>query len=142
MPHVVKRLSAFFGDRHVRFIGARDPESTAWIDANLQPRNDVATSPDLVCGLTLPAAEKPPGRPLLGVAVRSRSEPDDLSHVVRLCARATELGFRVRRIVLATGRVRTQDLEATARLGLDDTELVSTDDLDAISRAIGECTVL
>jgi len=142
MPHVVKRLSAFFGDLHVRFIGARDPESTAWIEANLQPRIDVATSPDLVCGLTLPAAEKPPGRPILGVAVRSRSEPDDLSHVVRLCARATELGFRVRRIVLATGRVRTQDLEATARLGLDDTELVSTDDLDAISRAIGECTVL
>jgi hypothetical protein len=77
---------------------------------------------------------------VFGVAVRSRSEPDDLTHVRRLCDRAVELGFRVRRIVLATGRVRERDLEATARLGLDATELVSSDDLDDISRAIGECT--
>jgi polysaccharide pyruvyl transferase WcaK-like protein len=124
----------------VRFVATRDPESTSWIEANLQPHVKVATAPDLVCALTLPPADRPEGPPVFGVSVRSRSEPDDLTQVRRLCDRAVELGYRVRRIVLATGHVRERDLEATARLGLDRTELVSSDDLDDISRAIGECT--
>lgn len=139
VPHVVERLRWFFGHPSVRFIGARDPESTDWIERNLAPAVEVATAPDLVCALTLPPVERPAGPPIFGVAVRSRDQPDDLSNVRRLADRAIELGYRVRRIVLATGDVRARDLVATERLGLPDTELISTNDLDAISRAIGEC---
>ena len=141
MPHAVTRLRSFFRHPSVRFVGTRDPESTAWVEANLQPSAPVRTSPDLVCGLTLPTVARPPGQPIFGVAVRSRKEPDDLTQVRRLCERAVELGYRVRRIVLATGDVRMRDLEATAGLDLPDTELISTDDLAEISRAIGECSV-
>ena len=142
VPHVVERLRAFFDDPGVRFIGTRDPESSAWIERHLRPTAPVATAPDLVCGLTLPAAERPAGPPIFGVAVRSRREPDDLTQVRRLCERAVELGYRVRRIVMATGRVRARDDLATEGLGLPDTELVSSDDLDVISRAIGECSAI
>ncbi len=141
-PHVVARLRSFFGHANVRFVGSRDAESSAWIERHLQPSVPVATAPDLVCGLTLPVVERPAGPPIFGVAVRSRKEKDDLTQVRRLCERATALGYRVRRIVLATGRVRTRDLEATADLGLPDTELVSSDDLATITRAIGECTAM
>jgi polysaccharide pyruvyl transferase WcaK-like protein len=141
IPYIVRRLEIFFTHPSVRFVGTRDPESSAWIEQNLHPGVPVTTAPDLVCGLTLPAVERPAGQPIFGVAVRSRNQTDDLTHVRRLCERAVELGYRVRRIVLGTGKVRERDLEATAGLGLPDTELVSTDDLDAISRAIGECTV-
>jgi hypothetical protein len=142
VPYIVRRLAGFFGDPNVRFIGTRDPESSAWIEDNLHPTAAVRTAPDLVCGLTLPPSVKPPGPPIFGVAVRSRKQPDDLSHVRALCDRAAELGYRVRRIVLGTGGVRERDLVATDGLDLPDTELISTDDLDEISRAIGECTVL
>lgn len=142
VPGAVRRLDAFLGHANVRFIGTRDPESTAWIDEHLHPAVPVTTAPDLVCGLSLPAVERPGGQPVLGVAVRSRRQPDDLSHVRALCLRGIELGYRVRRIVLATGRVRERDELATAGLDLPDTELIATDDLAAISRAIGECTVL
>ena len=142
MPHVVARLAAFFGHPSVRFVGARDPESRAWIEANLRPSAPVANAPDLVCGLTLPSVARPAGQPIFGVSVRSRKEPDDLTQVRRLCERAVELGYRVRRIVLATGAVRARDIVATEGLGLGDTELVSSDDLDVISRAIGECTAM
>jgi hypothetical protein len=142
IPYSVRRLELFFGSPSVRFIGTRDPESSGWIEENLRPRVPVATAPDLVCGLTLPSAVRPPGQPIFGVAVRSRSEPDDLSHVRALCERAMSLGYRVRRIVLATGNVRRRDLEATDGLGLPDTELISSDDLDVISRSIGECTAM
>ncbi len=142
IPYIVQRLRVFFTHPHVRFIGTRDPESTAWMEENLHPSVPVNTAPDLVCGLTLPPVERPAGPPIFGVAVRSRSQPDDLTQVRLLCERAIELGYRVRRIVLATGKVRQRDIEATERLGLPDTELVSSDDLDVISRAIGECTVI
>jgi polysaccharide pyruvyl transferase WcaK-like protein len=141
-PDVVEQLRSFFGHPSVRFIGTRDPESSAWIEEQLRPTAPVATSPDLVCGLTLPPVERPAGQPIFGVAVRSRKQPDDLSHVRRLCERAVELGYRVRRIVLATGAVRARDEVATAGLDLPDTELVATDDLDEISRAIGECSAM
>jgi polysaccharide pyruvyl transferase WcaK-like protein len=142
VPHVVAGLGSFFRHPNMQFVGTRDPESTDWIEANLHPRVPVATAPDLVCGLTLPPVERPAGQPIFGVAVRSRNQPDDLTHVRRLCDRAVELGYRVRRIVLATGRVRERDDVATEGLDLPDTELVSSDDLDVISRAIGECTAI
>jgi polysaccharide pyruvyl transferase WcaK-like protein len=142
VPDVVRSLRSFFNHRSVHFVGARDPESAAWIKANLDPSAALVTAPDLVCGLTLPPVERPVGPPIFGVAVRSRSEPDDLTQVRLACRRAEELGFRVRRIVLGTGKVRARDAVATDRLDLPDTELVSTDDLDAISRAIGECTAI
>jgi polysaccharide pyruvyl transferase WcaK-like protein len=140
VPHVVDRLRSFFTDPAVRFVGSRDEESTGWIAEHLRPSAPLVTAPDLVCALTLPAAERPTDPPIFGVAVRSRNGPDDLSHVRALCQRAASMGYRVRRIILATGKVRARDLEATAGLELPDTELVSTDDLDAISRAIGECS--
>jgi polysaccharide pyruvyl transferase WcaK-like protein len=142
VPRVVGRMRSFFGHRSVRFVGVRDPESAAWVERNLRPVVPIRIAPDLVCGLTLPPVERPAGQPIFGVAVRSRSEPDDLTQVRRLCERAIELGYRVRRIVLATGRVRARDEVATEGLDLPGTELVASDDLDAISRAIGECTAI
>ena len=136
------RLRRFFRDPAVRFIGVRDVESEAWIREHLEPAIDVRVAPDLVCGLSFPEAARPAGPPILGVAVRDRGTPDDLTHVRRLCERAVEMGYRIRRIVLSTGPIRERDLAATERLGLADTELVSSNELDDLSRAIGECAVL
>ena len=90
----------------------------------------------------LPHVERPADPPIFGIAVRKRAGTDDFTQVRKLAARAQELGYRVRRIVLATGRTRAADMEATRQLGLDDTDLIASDDLDTISRAIGECTAM
>ena len=138
----VARLRRFFRHRAVRFVAARDAESARWIEGRLAPSVAVERSADLACAVTLPAAVPPAGQPIFGVNVRQRLDGvDDLSHVRALCERAAAQGYRIRRIVLATDGVRAADLAATARLGLDDTELVATDDLAAISRAVGECRV-
>jgi polysaccharide pyruvyl transferase WcaK-like protein len=140
-PQVIDELRRFFGHRNMRGIATRDEGSAAWIRDNLSPRVPVRVSTDLVCSLDLPPAEPPAGPPIFGVAVRRRDTPDDLSQVRRLCQRAISMGYRLRRIVLATGQVREDDLEATAGLGFEDAELISSDDLGEISRAIGECAV-
>jgi polysaccharide pyruvyl transferase WcaK-like protein len=141
-PWVVDRLRLFFQHPSVRFIGTRDLQSSQWIAEHLAPSVPVVTAPDLVCGLTLPAVTRPADPPIFGVAVRQRRTPDDLSRVRQLCLRAIELGYRVRRIVLATGRVMERDLVATEALDLPDTELVATNDLATITRSIGECTAI
>lgn len=140
-PEVVADLRRFFGHPNVRGIATRDEGSAAWIRDNLSPRVPVRVTTDLVCSLDLPPAQPPAGPPIFGVAVRRRETPDDLSQVRRLCERAISMGYRLRRIILATGRVREHDVEATAGLGFEDTELITSDDLDDISRAIGECSV-
>jgi polysaccharide pyruvyl transferase WcaK-like protein len=141
VPHVVARLALFFGHPNVRLIGVRDEESASWVRNHLGPSAPLVTTPDLVSALTFPAVQRPADAPVLGVAVRGGKTPDDLAHVRRLCRRALERGYRVRRIVLATGRTRAIDLRSVDALGLPDTELVASDDLAVISRAIGECTV-
>lgn len=141
-PDVVEELGRFFRHRNLRGIAARDVGGAAWIRDNLHPKVPVRVTPDLVCSLDLPTVQRPAGPPIFGVAVRQRETPDDLTHVRRLCEKAVSMGYRLRRIVLATGPVRERDVEATAGLGFEDTELISSDDLDDISRAIGECTVM
>jgi polysaccharide pyruvyl transferase WcaK-like protein len=141
-PEVIEDLRRFFRHRNLRGVATRDEGSAAWIRDNLDPRVPVRVTPDLVCSLALPTVQRPAGPPIFGVAVRQRETPDDLTQVRRLCKRAISMGYRLRRIILATGRTREDDIEATADLGFEDTELISSDDLDEISRAIGECTVL
>lgn len=135
-------LRAFLTHPNVRSIGARDEPSAAWIRTALAPSAPVRVSPDLVCGLDLPPVDRPTDPPIFGVAVRRRETPDDLRQVRRLCEKALALGYRLRRLVLATGPTRRDDAEATTALGFEESELISTDDVDAISRAIGECSVL
>jgi polysaccharide pyruvyl transferase WcaK-like protein len=141
-PHAVERLRTFFQHPSVRSIGARDSSSAEWIRQNLQPSAPVVTTPDLVCALRLPDVNRPSDPPIFGIAVRRRAKPDDLTHVRRLGERAQALGYRLRLLVLATGPTRARDLEATRDLGFADSELISTDSLDAITRAIGECTAM
>jgi len=142
LPQAVDRLRGFFQHASVRSIGTRDETSAQWIRDNLRPHAPVMAAPDLVCALRLPPVERPADPPIFGVAVRRRSGPDDLTQVRLLCERAVALGYRLRRIVLATGATRVRDLAATRELGFDDTELVSSDNLDDITRAIGECTAM
>ena len=59
-----------------------------------------------------------------------------------MAERGRALGYRLRSIVLATDEVREKDEAALARLDLPVDEVVASDDLAALSRAIGECTML
>ncbi len=141
-PAAIARMRRFFGHSSLRYVHARDEESAAWIDRHLAPRVPVVIAPDLVCGLTLPQVNRPGDPPVLGIAVRRRASPDDLTHVRRLVRRGIELGYRIRRIVLATGATLADDLDVAEELDVPGTELVVSEDLAVLTRAIGECTVL
>jgi polysaccharide pyruvyl transferase WcaK-like protein len=141
-PAVVEALGDFLRHRNVRSITARDAESAAWIREHLRPRVEVSSSADLVFALPLPAVERPADPPILGIVVRWREGGDDYTAVRALAARGRKLGYRLRTIVLSTDEVRARDERALDELGLDGVERIASDDLDALTRAIGECSML
>lgn len=141
-PAAMRVLRRFLQHASVRSITARDEESAAWIREHLEPRVPVAMAADLVFALTLPPVTRPDGPPILGIVVRWRNDHDDFATVRAMAERARGRGYRLRSIVLATSDVRRKDEAALARLGLPVDETVASDDLAALSRAIGECTML
>lgn len=140
---VIEQMRRFFQHPNIRYIGARDPESAAWITEHLAPKVSVKWAPDLVFALDLPSVTRPPGAPILSVVVRRRrGGPDDYTQLQRLCEKAKADGYRIRQIVLATGSIGRADLEAADEFVLPGKELVVSEDLDDITRAIGESTAL
>ena len=141
---VVERLARFVRHQSVRSIVARDAESTAWIRDQLRPRVEVEAAADLVFALDLPPVERPTDPPVLGITVRWRGGGDDYSAVRALAGHGRDLGYRLRTIVLSTGDVRALDERAFAELAIDgpDVERVASDDLETLTRAIGECSML
>jgi polysaccharide pyruvyl transferase WcaK-like protein len=140
-PDVVARLKKFFQHPNIRYISARDEESCRWIEEHLQPRVPVRRTADIVCSLTLPPAT--PSDDVLGVVTRYRpNNEDDYTQVAALAALAQERGMTVRHIVLATGDTGRRDVDNAGTLDVPGKEIVYSESLDDLSRAIGECRML
>ncbi|MGY6497649.1 MAG: polysaccharide pyruvyl transferase family protein, partial [Microcella sp.] len=144
-PHVSRRYAAFFQHPSVQFVGLRDDSSRDWVVQHLNPTAPVVSVPDIVCALDLPTVTKPEGAPILGIATRLRpnqDEPDDYTELARLARSMQSTGWRIRHLILGTGPVGERDRENADDLVIDGKEVFYTEDLDDISRAIGECTAL
>ncbi len=143
-PHIINRLRSFFGHENVRMIGMRDDFGANWIREKLEPTAPVTSEPDIVCSLKLPEVKKPAGQPILGIVTRQRrvDTPDDYTKLEELAAHAKRRGFRIRHIILGTGSVGERDFANAPALNVPDKEVVHSEDLDVLTRAIGECTVL
>lgn len=143
-PHIINRLRSFFGHESVRMIGMRDDFGANWIREKLEPTAPVTSEPDIVCSLKLPEVTKPAGQPILGIVTRQRrvDTPDDYTKLEELAAHAKRRGFRIRHIILGTGSVGERDFANAPALNIPDKEVVHSEDLDVLTRAIGECTVL
>jgi polysaccharide pyruvyl transferase WcaK-like protein len=144
VPRIVEELKAFFTHPNVKYIGVRDQESKDWIDAELKPAVEVRVHADLVCSIDLPTATRPADHDILGIVTRQRpvDSPDDYTHVQALARAAQERGMTVRHLVLGTGIVGQRDLANADDLDVPGKELVHSEDLDDLSRWIGECRVL
>lgn len=140
---VVEKLARFFSHPNIRHIHVRDEESRAWIEKNLAPRIAVDVTPDIVCALDLPEVARPHQPPVFGLISR-RQKPGEIQwrNVRALCDRAVELGFRLRHIVLGTGPVGSEDRREAEAFEYPGMEVVSSENIDDLTRSIGECSVL
>ena len=145
-PAAIAKYTRFFTHPNLRFLNVRDNQSAQWIRSKLNPTVEVTESPDLVCAIKLPeVTPAAPNRPVLGIATRLRpghEEDDDYSRLEELAALVQSRGWRVRHIILGNGEVGERDRVNADRLHAPGKEIVYSESLDDMSRAIGECTAL
>jgi len=145
-PHITKRYARFFKHPSVKFVGVRDEDSREWVESNIAPTAPLVSEPDIVCALTLPVvSKKVDGPKVLGIVTRlrpGRETPDDYSRLEELATELQDRGWLIRHLMLGTGRVGKRDVENSGNLDVPGKELVVSEDLDVLSRAIGECTAL
>ncbi|MDO7868502.1 polysaccharide pyruvyl transferase family protein [Nocardioides jiangxiensis] len=135
----------FFHNPALKRVGVRDDQAANWIRENLEPDFPIHVAPDIVCTLDLPDAPKPEGAPILGIVTRFRPKletPDDYSKVEELARHAADQGFRIRHIILGTGETGKRDVANAEDFRFEGKEVVYSEDLTDLTRAIGECTVL
>lgn len=137
----IQKQAAFFQHPNVRLVEARDRESAEWITRHLQPKVEVAASADIVFALPMPKVTAPEkDTRWLGIVTRDRKgDPDDVTQVRALCSKARDLGFGVRHLVLGIGDVGQRDRARADDLDVPDKEVVASDSLWDLCRAIGSC---
>lgn len=140
-PSVLRALQAFFQHPNVRHVSARDGASARWIEQHLRPQVSVHCAPDVACALTLPVVNS--RRATVGIVTRHRPGfDDDYSIIVEAARQLQDRGFRIRHIVLGRAGTRERDLAHAEDVVIPGKELVSTESLDDLCFAIGECSLL
>lgn len=141
-PTVLKRWKDFLSHPSVRSITTRDPGSQAWIEEHVRPSVPVDVHSDMVCALPLPPAKRPEGPPIVGLVTRHIKHPKEYVLVAEMAQKLSNQGWRVRHVIGGVGSHGNKDLENSRHLKVSGKETFHSEDLDAISRALGECSLV
>ena len=140
--NILDKYRGFLQHDNVKLVISRDPESTSWINQNLEPKVEAKFFPDPVCALSRPLAKQSEEK-LLGVVLRShRSLSGDLSYLRKLVEKAKSYGYIIRHIVLGKDSIGQLDYEITKQFALPQEEIFYSESLDEQCVAIGECHAL
>lgn len=135
-PDVMERLRNFFQHSNIRYISTRDVESAQWIRRHLEPTVPVHVHADLVFSMHLPPAARYE-QPTVGINLRSHRKDSDPSHLIRSCQILQERGFEIANLVLGTGRTGAVDLEVARSFPLAGQHIISSENIDDLTSAIG-----
>lgn len=141
-PAAVDQWTEFLANPSVRSISTRDPGSADWITEHIRPNVTVASHPDLVCALPLPPVERSKGKPILGIVTRHIKNPKEYRLLEEIGASYIAKGWRVRHIIGGIEAHGQKDFDNAEELKVEGKETVFTQDLDEITRALGECSLL
>ena len=141
-PSVVAQWQSFLTHPSITSVSTRDPGSRDWVEKHVKPAVRVGVHPDMVCALPLPAASRPSGPPIIGVTTRHIKNPKDYVQMQEVLTLLSEQGWRVRHIIGGVGVHGEKDLENANHLQVPGKETMFSQELDDISRALGECTLL
>ncbi len=132
----------YFGSDAVKLIVARDRKSEVYINKTFECTDKTKYFPDAVCSLTLPQVKLESDQ-TLGVIIRAhRSVVGEYECIRAAVDRAKEIGYRIRIIVAANGKLGADDLAVSKTFRREDEELFYSEDLFEICKAIGECHML
>lgn len=142
LPNVLERWTRFLTDENIRSISNRDAGSAAWIREHVQPKVKVTDHPDMVLALPLPKAVKPDGAPIVGLTTRHIKHEKEYRIMERAAAYLSAQGWKVRHIIGGVGGHGAKDFENSKLLRHEGKEVVYSESLNDISRALGECSLV
>jgi len=143
-PSVVAQWHGFLTHTNIKSITARDPGSKEWIEKHIQPSLSVGVHPDLACALTLPEVKKrkPEAPPILGIVTRYIKSAKEYKQLEEIGEKMVAQGWRIRHIIGGVGVHGKSDFENSQLLEVAGKETMFSQEIDDISRAIGECSLL
>lgn len=140
--NVVQRWSDFLRHESIHFISNRDRGSADWLREHIRPHVPVSDHPDLVLALPLPKAKPSKGKPIVGLVTRHIKHSKEYRILEKASAYLADKGWRVRHVIGGVGPHGAKDFENAKLLEFPGKEVVYTEDLDGISRALGECSLV
>lgn len=141
-PGVLKRWSQFLKDPNVASISMRDSGSKAWLEEHIKPNVSVTSHPDWVCALPLPKIEKPEGAPILGLVTRHVKDTKHYSLMKEAAEKLRDKGWKIVHIIGGVGPHGKKDYDNSKLLKIDGKETMYSENLDDISRALGQCSLV
>ncbi|MGL3151651.1 polysaccharide pyruvyl transferase family protein [Microbacterium sp. A82] len=141
-PSVLEQWTEFLTHPNVRSISTRDPGSAEWVSEHIRPKVSVGSHADLVCALPLPPVERDDAKPILGIVTRHIKSPKEYRLLEEIGASYIEKGWRVRHIIGGVAAHGKRDFDNAEELKVDGKETFYTENLDEITRALGECSLV
>jgi polysaccharide pyruvyl transferase WcaK-like protein len=137
---VAKAMSAFMRNPMVKTITARDDESAKWIEKHLQPTVSVRSAPDIVCAYKHKEVRRVNDR--FGLILRYQANGLNPINVRWMMDQAAERGMKTRLIILGTGISARDDLQAIAKLPLEDADIAIRANLSDLTDELLSCAVV
>lgn len=140
----INYFKKFFSSPSVKHICLRDVESKAYFDSVIDSSLGATSFPDVVFSMDLPSIQrKPKKEKVLGIVLRSHKSLNSGYEQVRNAVdQAKSLGYGVRIIVAAFGKLGEADLAVSQEFAEPGESVFYSDDLMEICKALGECALV
>jgi len=132
----------FFAHDSIQHVCFRDVESKAYFDSCIGSKIASYVYPDPVFSLTLPEKEKTNSK-IIGIVLRNHKSMSGSYEQLRSAVNeAKSLGYKVRIIVGATGKLGREDLDVSMRFADEGEDIVSSETIDDLINAISGCSFI
>lgn len=138
----INHFRDFFQHENLKFTCLRDVESMNFFNQVIAPKIKAVTFPDAVCAMDLPKKIESKEK-VLGVTLRSHnSVVGEYEQVRKAVDTAKSMGYKVKLIVMASGKLGAGDLAVSNSFAQNDEPVIYSDCLETICEEISSCSLL
>lgn len=141
-PRVIEQWREFLTNKNIKMVATRDTGSKEWISENIDSSLEIETHPDMVCALPLPEVNKERKEKVLGIVTRHVANKEKYKQLEVIGQHFIDKGWQVHHIIGGVGAHGKNDFENAKGLEIPGKKVIYTEDLDEISKSLGECSLV
>lgn len=133
---VLTHYKKFLSHPNVKMISCRDIESVQWLNTYIPTGKALSFSPDMVLALRFPQRHIESRD--IGIILRKQDQYV-ADNILRVAEHASQLGFSIKMILLATGKTLNDDYEVFQNIRLPNYQVVVRDSISQLTAEIASC---